>query len=210
MKYHYRTLGLLALPLCSFACKADPGTDMDVRQTAAPLEPNPGAAAASPPAPLPKPEPVAVALEATAHFIAVPGSKLHGDAQLMQTVDGVMIEVDIADAPTGLKGMHVHEKPDCSDIAGKSMGSHFAPDHHEHGLPQNQRHHLGDLGNISVAAGGTGTAKELVRGATLVPGDAHSLLNRSIVIHEGEDHGPGDPSGKSGKPMACAVIEAKK
>jgi Cu/Zn superoxide dismutase len=64
---------------------------------------------------------------------------------------GVKITVSVEDAPVGQKGIHIHEKGDCSDIPGKSMGGHFAPLAESHGLPDEARDgiHLGDLGKHS-------------------------------------------------------------
>lgn len=147
--------------------------------------------------------------EAEAKFIAVAGLKLHGDAELEETAEGVEIEIEVDDGPVGMKGLHIHEKGDCSDIAGKSMGTHFAPDHKDHGLPDAQAKHLGDLGNITIDSGGEGKVKITVAGANLISGDPHSFLGKSIVIHTDRDQGAGDPSGKSGAPIACAVITDK-
>jgi superoxide dismutase, Cu-Zn family len=146
--------------------------------------------------------------EAKAVFKAAPGIKLKGDAELEVVEGGVKIEVEVAKAPPGPKGIHIHQKPDCTNIPAKSMGDHFAPDVKEHGMPGGGAHHLGDLGNIQIGEDGEGELEITVQKATLKEGDPMSLLGRAIVIHEKNDEGASaQPSGNSGKPIACAVIK---
>ena len=116
--------------------------------------------------------------------------------------------MEVKNAPPGVKGIHIHQKPDCTDIPNKSMGDHFAPDVKEHGMPDSAAHHLGDLGNITIDKDGDGELKIKLAKANLLHGDALSLLGRAIVIHEKNDEGAAkQPSGNSGKPIACAVIK---
>lgn len=142
---------------------------------------------------------------ARADFSAAPGYQLSGKASLREVAGGVVVSVQVEHAPPGKKGIHVHQKSDCSDIPGRSMGEHFSPEVHQHGLPSSVEHHLGDLGNIEIAAGGTGELEVTIPGANLKPGDSSSFLGRAIVIHAQEDVGT-PPSGNSGSPIACAAI----
>lgn len=145
--------------------------------------------------------------DAEAEFASVPDMKVSGEAELKETIEGVRIEVEISGAPAGKKGLHIHEKDDCSDIAGKSMGAHFNPKKMEHGLPDSSERHLGDLGNITIGEDGKGKLTIVVSTANLKPGDEMSFVGKSIVLHEGADDGKG-ASGNSGKPIACAPIKA--
>ena len=146
-------------------------------------------------------------LEAEAKFQSVPEMKIEGDAELEEVAEGVRIEVEVEHAPAGQKGIHIHQTDNCSDIANKSMGEHFAPTSTQHGLPGAPQHHLGDLGNITIGQNGEGKLEITVAGANLKPNDPLSLIGKSIVIHESNDKGTG-PSGDSGKPIACAPIRA--
>lgn len=149
-----------------------------------------------------------VVKEAEVDLEAAVGKTIDGDAELTATDAGVKIRVEVEDAPSGTKGVHIHEKGDCSDIAGKSMGDHFAPEGHDHGLPAEGQRHLGDLGNIEVGENGKGTLEITVAGANLIEGDENSFLGRALVIHEETDKGSAEqPSGASGTPMACGVVE---
>lgn len=116
----------------------------------------------------------------------------------------------LQNAPPGIHGVHVHELGDCSDIAGKSMGSHFAPDRHPHALPSEaDARHLGDLGNLEVDQVGNGMLSIALDGANMKSDDTHSLIGRSFVVHSGEDSGQSkQPAGESGQPIACGVITA--
>ena len=143
---------------------------------------------------------------AKADFESVPEVPLRGVAVFSPQTEGVKAVVTIENAPPGKHGIHVHQRGDCSDIAGKSMGEHFAPASNPHGLPGEPLHHLGDMGNIEVTEAGTGKLQIVLKDAALDKGPT-SILGKALVIHEKEDIGTG-PSGESGTPIACAVIEA--
>jgi Cu-Zn family superoxide dismutase len=89
------------------------------------------------------------------------------------------------------------------------MGGHFAPGGEEHALPsETTARHLGDLGNLVVGEDGNGKLDITVIGANLKPGDTKSLLGKALVVHDGPDSGrAAQPSGASGSPIACGVIE---
>jgi Cu-Zn family superoxide dismutase len=143
--------------------------------------------------------------KSTADLKVVSGEKLDGEVLIEKFSGGVRVTVNVKDAKPGLHGVHVHEKGDCSDIAHKSMGEHFAPFGHEHGLPGAPERHFGDLGNIAVAQDGTGVLDITIPNANLDKDDRLSLLGKALVIHQSEDKGVGK-SGQSGEPIACAVI----
>jgi Cu-Zn family superoxide dismutase len=45
-------------------------------------------------------------------------------------------------------GFHIHQFGDISAADGSSTGSHFNPKSANHGVPNNDNRHAGDLGNI--------------------------------------------------------------
>jgi superoxide dismutase, Cu-Zn family len=149
-------------------------------------------------------------LKAKVDLKAAEGNKIDGEAELQETDGGVRIVAEVEDTTPGMHGIHFHEKGDCSDIKGKSMGEHFAPGGHPHALPSEApMRHLGDLGNIDVSKEGNGKLEITVQNANLKPGDAHSFLGKALVIHEAKDVGHSkQPSGDSGTPIACGVVEA--
>lgn len=144
-------------------------------------------------------------LEAEAEFKSAPQMNIKGDADLDEVEGGVRIVVEVENAPAGIKGIHIHETDNCSDIPNKSMGEHFAPTVKSHGLPNSPQRHLGDLGNITIEQNGKGKLDITVPGANLKPNDPLSFIGKSIVIHEADDKGTG-ASGDAGKPIACAPI----
>jgi Cu-Zn family superoxide dismutase len=145
-------------------------------------------------------------LKAEADLKAAPGAKIDGEAKFEEVPEGVRVVVEVENAPPGRKGVHIHEKGDCSDIKGMSMGQHLAPMGESHGLPGAAQHHLGDLGNITIAKDGKGKLEIVAPKANLKPGDKLSFLGKAIVVHAGEDTGTGT-SGNSGEPIACGVIQ---
>ncbi len=156
-------------------------------------------------------QPVAGADKAEVELETADNVDIDARAQFFATNDGVRVVIEVEDGqPNGVHGVHIHQKPDCSDIPGKSMGDHFAPEGHQHALPEErgEQRHLGDLGNIQLDAQGKGRLELTIPNANLKPGDKLSFVNRAIVIHSGRDAGKqAQPSGQSGPPMACGVIE---
>jgi Cu-Zn family superoxide dismutase len=147
--------------------------------------------------------------EAEAKIQSADGMKLAGQAKFVEEPGGVRVIVEVEDAPPGPKGIHIHERGDCSDPKAKSMGEHFAPNAQEHGLPGAQgERHLGDLGNLTIDSNGKGHLEIVVPGANLDRGDRMSFVGKAIIIHEKEDTGV-QPSGGSGDPIACGAIQAK-
>lgn len=146
---------------------------------------------------------------AEAELTAVPGAQIGGKATFIEEPGGVRVVLEIENAPPGKKGVHVHERGDCSDIQGQSMGPHFAPKLEQHALPaEGEDHHLGDLGNIVVSDDGTGRLEIKAVDATLGADTGTSFLGRALVVHSGEDAGrTAQPAGDSGAPMACGVIQ---
>jgi Cu-Zn family superoxide dismutase len=148
----------------------------------------------------------ATARRAIADLDTTPATKLQAAASFEETSEGVKVVLQVQNAKPGKQAVHVHELGDCSDIAGKSMGEHFAPDYQQHALPGTEQRHIGDLGNIEIDRDGKGTLEITAKRATLKPREPTSFLGKALVVHEGEDKGTG-PAGDSGTPVACGVIE---
>lgn len=175
------------------------------------------AAAPEPPPPAAEPPPADSTEAATAPEAAAPksvetifqsksGSKLAGKATLTETAEGVKVVLSVDGVPPGDHGSHVHEKGDCSAPDAASAGGHFNPAASPHALPASSPRHLGDLGNIVVAADGKGTLEIVAPGANLKEGDPNSFLGRAIIVHEKKDDG-GQPTGNAGGRIGCAEIK---
>ncbi|MFW5741485.1 MAG: superoxide dismutase family protein [Myxococcota bacterium] len=146
--------------------------------------------------------------QARAQLRAAAGADIVGDVEFYDTDEGVRVVANVTDADPGQHGFHVHEKGDCSDMRAGSMGGHFAPEGKPHALPdETKQRHLGDLGNLRIKKGGTGHLEITIEGANLKEHDAKSFLGRAIVVHKKKDAGKSEqPSGASGDPIACGVI----
>ena len=145
---------------------------------------------------------------AEAHFIDFAGNPV-GTALLTEESGGVRFHFSLNNLPAGTHGIHVHEKGDCSKPDFKSAGKHFNPEAKQHGADNPKGFHAGDLGNIEVGSDGTADAKVTAPHLTLKASD-QSLIRpggTAIIIHAGRDDQKTDPSGNSGNPIACGVID---
>ena len=103
-----------------------------------------------------------------------------------------------------MHGVHIHNVPSCGNN-GMDAGPHWddndtgAGTHH---LPPGGGH-LGDLGNVTIAADGTGTLTFSNPAWTLGDGAATDVVPRAIIFHEKMDDGT-MPS--AGARWGCALI----
>lgn len=108
-----------------------------------------------------------------------------------------------------LRGFHVHQFGDNTNGC-TSAGPHFNPLKKTHGAPEDDERHVGDLGNVTTDSSGVaeGSKQDLL--IKLV--GEHSIIGRTVVIHEGtDDYGRGGFSdskttGHAGGRPACGVI----
>ncbi len=141
----------------------------------------------------------------TANIEARSGSEASGLVTLAQGKDSVHVVVTVKGIAPGLHGLHFHENGDCSAPDAMSAKGHFNPSNHAHGLPTVGARHLGDLGNIEVAADGNGRLEFELSDASLTIGAANSLRGKAIILHEKTDDGS-QPAGNAGARIGCAVI----
>src|SRR5690606_7974594 len=91
--------------------------------------------------------------------------------------------------------------------AGGAAGGHWNPGGTGHGLPGSAAHHPGDMGNITIAADGTGTLSLTATGFTVNPaGGALSAVGKAVIFHQGTDDGVTQPTGNAGGRAGCGVI----
>jgi Cu-Zn family superoxide dismutase len=135
------------------------------------------------------------------------GSTVTGTATFTELPGGaVKAVVRIEKAPPGMHGLHVHEKGDCSDPEAKSAGGHFNPSTMPHAGPMDKEHHAGDLGNIEIAADGTGSLTIETRMLTVGPGP-NSVVGKAVIFHEKPDDLKTQPTGNAGSRLACGVVQ---
>jgi Cu-Zn family superoxide dismutase len=156
----------------------------------------------------PAPEPVAVpepqSITATADLQATEGNEVSGTVSFEEVDGRVSIVADVTGLEPGQHGFHIHETGDCSALDGTSAGGHFNPEEAEHGAPDADTHHLGDLGNLEADEEGTAHLETSVDFITLSEGPA-SVLNRAVIVHAKADDF-GQPTGNAGPRLACAEI----
>jgi Cu-Zn family superoxide dismutase len=119
-----------------------------------------------------------------------------------------MIKVDVEGASPGTHAVHIHETADCSAPDGKSAGGHWNPAKEQHGEWGKEHHHLGDIGNLNVAADGKGTITLTTDKWTLGGGKDNDVLGHSLIVHEKVDDFTTQPTGNAGARQGCAVLKS--
>lgn len=136
------------------------------------------------------------------------GNNVAGLIEFHVEGDSVRVRGSLTGLTPGEHGFHVHENGDCSAPDGSSAGGHYNPDGHDHGGPDADSHHMGDMGNIE--AGEDGTANIDARyDFLMVDAEADgSIIGKAVIVHGGADDLSSQPSGAAGPRVACGVIEA--
>ena len=132
------------------------------------------------------------------------GSKVHGVIHFVQKGDKVRITGEIEGLEPGEHGFHVHEFGDCSDAKAMNAGGHFNPDKKMHGGPHAEDRHVGDLGNVK--ADDSGKAVVNISDTMVRLAGKHSVIGRSVVVHEKRDDLKSQPAGDAGARFGCGVI----
>ncbi|SDM92756.1 superoxide dismutase, Cu-Zn family [Paenibacillus sp. yr247] len=133
-----------------------------------------------------------------------------GTAKLTSVQEGVQIELQVSGLTPGLHGLHFHEKAICEAPSFESAGAHFNPMKKEHGFLNPKGAHAGDLPNLVVDEQGNGKFNAITKAVVMLPNKSNSLLKQggtSLVIHEKEDDLKTDPTGNSGKRIACGAVK---
>ncbi|XP_055917896.1 extracellular superoxide dismutase [Cu-Zn] [Eupeodes corollae] len=140
--------------------------------------------------------------------------KVKGNVTFTQNACGenVYIRVLITGLTPGKHGFHVHEKGDLTNGCA-STGGHYNPDKMDHGAPEDEVRHVGDLGN--VMADESGTVDTTLTDHLITLTGKQSIIGRGLVIHEGVDdlgktkHPDSKKTGNAGGRAGCAVIGLK-
>lgn len=134
-----------------------------------------------------------------------------GTVTFSDSEDGLVIKTDLKGLPPGMRGFHVHEKPDCSPVSkdGKithagAAGGHYDPDNTGKHLGPGGGGHKGDLPALTVAEDGTAKVVMTLKGVK-----AEEFKNRALMIHAGGDNYSDEPEplGGGGARIACGIIQ---
>ncbi|KAL7639835.1 UNVERIFIED_CONTAM: hypothetical protein RMT77_009248 [Armadillidium vulgare] len=146
-----------------------------------------------------------------------PGSdpKLRGRLTITAVQDGVLIEGQITGLSPGLHGFHIHENGDLGNEC-KNAGPHFNPFNRNHGEPNSNERHVGDLGNILADENGIARIHVFDAQPSLDTSSQAYVGNRAIVVHASPDDlgQGGNPeslkTGNAGSRLGCGVILIQK
>merc|ERR1712224_491693 len=132
------------------------------------------------------------------------------------SAESITVSWDIRGLTPGLHGFHVHEKADFSNGC-VSAGPHYNPFNKDHGGPDDENRHVGDLGNIIADADGVAKGEMFDR-LIKITGE-YTVVGRSMMVHaDPDDLGRGDHSepgtngktskttGNAGARIACGEI----
>ncbi len=142
---------------------------------------------------------------AVAVMVSTEGNTAHGTVSFVQTDDGVHITADIAGLSANAShAIHIHEFGDLTAADGTSAGGHYNPEGHDHGLPEQDARHAGDLGNLMTDDDGNAQLDLTVDNIT-VAGMHNPIIGRGVIIHAKTDDG-GQPTGNAGARISMGVI----
>jgi len=137
-------------------------------------------------------------------------SNVEGVVTLLQEDSGpTKVSVKITGLAPGKHGFHLHQFGDTTNGC-ISTGPHFNPEGKNHGAPDDNNRHAGDLGN--VVAGSDGVVEVELSDSQIPLTGPHSVVGRAFVIHELEDdlgkggHELSSTTGNAGGRLACGVV----
>ena len=197
------SLLVLLIPLLVVGCDRSPD------ESTRPVTEAPSVAPAPVPAtPLPSESAPAAAI-AAAHIALEPtqNNSAHGQLTLAVEEGTLHLSGRVLDLKPGAEhGFHVHERGDCSAPDASSAGEHFNPTDAPHG-PATGPHHIGDLSNLKADDRGQAEVNLVLHELELGTGGPNDVLGRALIVHAQTDDYSTQPSGNSGAPIACGVIE---
>ncbi|KAF8721036.1 hypothetical protein HU200_023449 [Digitaria exilis] len=119
--------------------------------------------------------------------VAVLGSSegVKGTIYFTQEGDGpTTVTGSVSGLKPGLHGFHVHALGDTTNGC-MSTGPHYNPAGKEHGAPEDENRHAGDLGNVT--AGADGVANINVSDCQIPLTGPNSIIGRAVVVHADPD-----------------------
>lgn len=132
------------------------------------------------------------------------GNTAKGVITFTHTKDTTTIRAEVSGlSPDGKHGFHIHEFGDCSAPDGTSAGGHFNPENVKHGAPDEDTHHVGDLGNLEADSSGEAVLE--ITDSEISFSGPNSVVGRAVIVHAKPDIFD-QPTGSAGARIACGVI----
>ncbi len=135
------------------------------------------------------------------------GNEAAGEIMLTLTDEGMHVTGEVTGLTPGEHGFHFHQMGDCRASDGTSAGGHYNPEGNEHGHPEGEVNHVGDMLNIVADDDGVAVVDTVNVKATF--SGPNSVLGRGMIIHAEPDDYESQPSGASGSRVACGVVGVK-
>lgn len=148
---------------------------------------------------------------AVANMKPTQGNTATGTVTFVKKGDQLLVDARFTGVPPGVHGFHIHEKGDCSAPDAMSAGGHFNPTGKSHGAPNHGEHHGGDLGNITADASGKAELQLSIPTSevNVMKDSPSSIVGKGLILHADPDDYKTQPTGNSGKRLACGVITLK-
>lgn len=134
---------------------------------------------------------------------------LSGTADFETEPDGkvkMKLQLSIPSKANKSVAVHIHANGDCGDMA-KAAGGHWNPTGELHGKWGSSSFHSGDIGNVKLDMNGNGSMELESNLWSLGGSEKTNILNKTIIVHGGEDNFVSQPSGNSGERIGCGVID---
>jgi superoxide dismutase, Cu-Zn family len=131
-----------------------------------------------------------------------------GTVQLLASETRVSLAVAATGLTEGEHGFHLHTTGECRRPDFNSAGGHLNPSGRTHGSLSDRGPHFGDMPNLTIRPGGSGSVTVDLPGTRaqveewLFDGDG-----TAVIIHADADDYRTDPTGNAGARVACGVIE---
>ena len=132
------------------------------------------------------------------------GNEASGTVTFEEADDGIRVQGEFEGLSSGMHGFHIHEFGDCTADDGTSAGGHYNPTDNDHGAPDDDNRHMGDMGNLEVNDDGTATIDYVDEKIEL--SGSNGILGRGVVVHGGQDDLQSQPSGDAGPRVGCGVV----
>lgn len=165
-----------------------------------------GNAPAAPPPATEVSNPTAAAIMDAAATIKAADGTVLGTVRFAEREGRVDIVAEVRGVAPGEHGFHVHDAGLCEGPDFASAGGHFNPAGHPHGAPSDAQRHGGDLGNLTVAADGTGKLMLSSDELTVTPGPG-SVVGHAVIFHANPDDLKTQPTGNAGGRLGCGVVQ---